>query len=53
MGDHPSRRSAAEQEADYHRVVAAHGGELSRFVAGYERNPAKRKELLQDVHVAL
>jgi RNA polymerase sigma-70 factor (ECF subfamily) len=45
--------SAAEQERAYHQAVAQHGRELSRFVAGYERDTAKRMELLQDVHVAL
>jgi RNA polymerase sigma-70 factor (ECF subfamily) len=47
------QRSDAERDADYHRAASEHGGELARFVAGYERDPAKRKELLQEVHVAL
>jgi RNA polymerase sigma-70 factor (ECF subfamily) len=54
MRDTPaSTDGAADPDAAYHQVVAAYGRELARFVAGYERNPAKRKELLQDVHVAL
>ena len=46
-------RPEAERDTDYHQAVAAHGRELARFVAGYERDPARRKELLQEVHVAL
>ena len=51
--DPMARDAAAEQEAHYHRAAAAHGAELARFVSGYEREPARRRELLQEVHVAL
>lgn len=37
----------------YHDAIAAHGEEISRYLAGYEANLAKRQELLQEVHFAL
>ena len=53
MRDPITRQIATDQEAQYHLAAAEYGAELARFVAGYERDPAKRKELLQEVHVAL
>jgi RNA polymerase sigma-70 factor (ECF subfamily) len=37
----------------YREAIRLHGPEVTRFVAGYERDEARRQELLQDVHVAL
>lgn len=44
---------ALDQDARYRAAVAAFGRDVARFVAGYERDPERRKELLQDVHLAL
>jgi len=41
------------QEMRYREAADRYGGELSRFVAGYERDAARRQELLQDVHLSL
>ena len=41
------------QERRYLDATQRYGAELARFVAGYERDPGKRQELLQDVHLAL
>ncbi len=40
-------------EARYTEAVAAFGDALARLVRGYESNPERRKDLLQDIHVAL
>lgn len=42
-----------QQDDWYQQALAAHASELVRFVAGYERDPAKRADLLQDIHFAL
>lgn len=44
--------TSAQDEA-YLDAIAHHGSELERFVSGYERRPAERQELLQEVHVAI
>jgi RNA polymerase sigma-70 factor (ECF subfamily) len=49
----PSRPSARSQDEAYLDAIARLGSDIARFVAGYERDLAKRQELLQDVHVAL
>lgn len=41
------------QEARYVEAARAFGGALERLAAGYERNPEMRRDLLQDIHVAL
>lgn len=41
------------QHERYRNAVALHGPEIGRFVAGYESDPARRQELLQDVHLAI
>ena len=41
------------QDVLYQQALAAHESELIRFAAGYERDPAKRADLLQEVHFAL
>jgi RNA polymerase sigma-70 factor (ECF subfamily) len=41
------------QEILYQQAVAAFGREIARFVAGYERDLAKRQDVLQEVHLAL
>ncbi len=41
------------QDDAYLDAVARYGRDIARFVAGYERDLAKRQEVLQEVHVAL
>ena len=40
-------------EALYRDAAGQFGRDIARFVAGYERDSAARKELLQEVHLAL
>lgn len=44
------RRSADDL---YQEVAAAFGGALTRLAAAYEPHPDKRRDLLQDIHLAL
>jgi RNA polymerase sigma-70 factor (ECF subfamily) len=41
------------QDACYQQAVDDYGPDIARFTAGYERDPARRRELLQEVHLAL
>ncbi len=41
------------QNSRYQLAIASFGGDIARFTHGYEREPARRQELLQEVHVAL
>jgi len=41
------------QNQRYKEAAAAYGGDIERFAGGYELNPARRRELLQEIHVAL
>lgn len=43
----------SRQDARYREAAVAHARDLARFAAGYERDPAKRHDLVQDMHVAL
>ena len=43
----------SRQDARYREAAAAHARDIARFAAGYERDAAKRRDLLQDMHVAL
>lgn len=45
--------SDSAQEALYRQALAAHGAELARCCHGYERDPALRQELQQELHLAL
>ena len=42
-----------QQDSLYQQAVAAFGRDIGRFAAGYERDPGRRKDLLQEVHLAL
>jgi RNA polymerase sigma-70 factor (ECF subfamily) len=46
------RRTAA-QEQRYAEVTATFGAALERLARGYERDPDKCRDLLQDIHVAV
>jgi len=45
--------NTTSQDTLYQEAARAFGGEVARFVAGYERDDAKRQDLLQEVHLAL
>ena len=53
MTRHPPPVNGTVQDASYRDAIARYGSDIARFTAGYERDAAKRQELLQDVHVAL
>ena len=44
---------AAAQDQRYAEAAAAFGPALERLARAYERDPDKRRDLLQDIHVAL
>ena len=44
---------AVDQDRRYAEAAAAFGPALERLARGYERDPDKRLDLLQDIHVAL
>jgi RNA polymerase sigma-70 factor (ECF subfamily) len=46
-------KQPTSQDLLYQQAVQEFGRELTRFVAGYERENGKRQELLQEVHFAL
>jgi|SRR5688572_13663224 RNA polymerase sigma-70 factor, ECF subfamily len=50
MGD---AARAADQEQRYAEAIAAFGPALERLARAYERDPDKRRDLLQEIHVAL
>ena len=50
MGD---AGGAAGQEQRYAEAAAAFGPALERLARAYERDPEKRRDLLQEIHVAL
>jgi RNA polymerase sigma-70 factor (ECF subfamily) len=45
--------SAADRDALYLQAVAAYSGAIQRLARGYEPDPDKRRDLVQDIHVAL
>jgi len=50
MGD---RASASEQERRFLEATATFGATLERLARGYKRDADKRRDLLQDIHIAL
>ncbi len=49
----PQPSSPPDRDRRYREAIARYGPDLARFAHGYERDPARRQELLQDIHVAL
>jgi RNA polymerase sigma-70 factor (ECF subfamily) len=45
--------SAADRDALYQQAAAAYSGAIRRLARGYEPDPDKRRDLVQDIHVAL
>ena len=46
-------RPSPEQDARYTQAAADHGRAMQRLAAAMEANPERRRDLLQDIHVAL
>ncbi len=42
-----------EQDALYEQMVAEHGVAIRRLARGYEADPERRRDLLQEIHVEL
>ena len=49
----PSTSSVSEQDDRYERAVGEYGAALGRLARGYEADSEKRRDLLQEVHLAL
>ena len=49
----PDRPRAIEQEQRYVEAAELFGAPLERLARAYERDPDKRRDLLQDIHIAL
>jgi RNA polymerase sigma-70 factor, ECF subfamily len=45
--------SAANQDALYQQAAETYSGAIDRLARGYEPDPDKRRDLVQDIHVAL
>jgi len=45
--------NSTHQYSLYEQAARDYGPDIARFTAGYERDPARRRELLQEVHLAL
>jgi RNA polymerase sigma factor (sigma-70 family) len=46
-------RPTPDQDARYLDAAAEHGGAMQRLASATEANPERRRDLLQDMHVAL
>ena len=44
---------SADPDALYQQAAAAYSGAIDRLARGYERDPDKRRDLVQDIHLAL
>lgn len=51
--DGTDRPTTADQDARYQRAAAAFGPALERLARGYEADPDLRRDLIQDIHIAL
>src|SRR5688572_14639753 len=49
----PASRTVRAQDERYAEAVGLYGPALVRLTRGYEANPDRRQDLLQDVHIAL
>ncbi len=48
-----ARLSSEEQDRLYTQARAEHGECLRRLVRGYERDPDRQRDLLQEMHIEL
>lgn len=53
MEDILDERMADEREAHYLRIIGEHEPAVRRLAASYEREPARREDLVQDIWLAL
>ena len=53
MGEAGQGREQEGQDERYARAVAAYGAALERLSRAYEADPDQRRDLLQDIHLAL
>lgn len=53
METEPIPARATRQDEMYHEVAAGHGAALERLARGYEADPERRRDLLQEIHLAL
>jgi RNA polymerase sigma-70 factor (ECF subfamily) len=49
----PDRQEAGSQDELYRKAAAAYGPALGRLIHAYEAHPDHRRDLAQDIHVAL
>lgn len=49
----PDSKARGDQEARYTEAIGLFGGALERLAGAYERDVEGRRDLLQDIHVAL
>ncbi len=52
-GTRSETMSRAEREARFSRMLDEHGGALRRLAASYERDPARREDLVQEIALAI
>ena len=48
-----TQSAASKQDALYEEVASSYGAPLDRLARGYEADPDKRRDLLQEIHIAL
>ena len=49
----PTQSEASRQDELYEEVAASYGAPLGRLARAYEADPDKRRDLLQEIHIAL
>lgn len=49
----PTTTYVSDRNGFYDRAVAEYGGAIARLTRGYEADPEKRRDLLQEIHLAL
>jgi RNA polymerase sigma-70 factor (ECF subfamily) len=49
----PPPDAASRQDDAYREAAATHGAALARLARGYEADPERRRDLIQEIHVAL
>ncbi len=53
MGSGPSAQANASNEEQYRQIVQEFSAPLTRLARGYEADPELRRDLLQEIHLAL
>jgi RNA polymerase sigma-70 factor (ECF subfamily) len=52
-GTRSEAMSRAEREARFSKLLEEHGGALRRLASSYERDPARREDLVQEIALAI